>query len=237
MNRRIRQLSQAAVILLSGAIIARLLSDDLPQVLQYLARVEYAWLLAAAALLWAGMLVGRYTWRMVMRAVGHDLPFLDAMRLISMFQVASYIPGGFWHFLGIAYWAEDEDVPKTVTAVGTVINAGSAVIVALLLFFAVAPFYLPASSVLTYLPLLVAVPAGLVAVHPRVFYPVMNRGLELLGRDPIDPVLSYAELLEVFAVNLLSRAFTGAALYALAASVTQVNPALFPALTAFYAGA
>jgi hypothetical protein len=232
-----KRLSQVAVIAISGYIIADIIGQRFDQFLTYLGQINPVIFLGAAVLLIVHMIVGRYTWKMIMGYMGHPLSVIRAMTLISLFQVGSYLPGGFWHFLGIGYWAEREDIPKEVSTTGTVINAVANLIVALILFFTLGWFLLPTAGVEKYLAAIVVIPAGLVAIHPRVFYPVLNRALPLIGRDPIDAVLTYRHLLAIMAVDVITWAMKGVILYGILSAVTTVPVAHIPAFTAMYAGA
>ncbi len=228
--------SQVVVLLFSAAVIARLLSGEWSAITESLAAIRLPPVVAAIPVIWFGMFAAAYTWRMVMAGMGYELTALESFRLFWLFQAASYIPGGVWHFIGIAYWAEDA-VPKRVTTAGTAINAAANILVAVALFFAVAPFLLSMDAIGAYLPLLLVVPIGMAALHPAVFYPILNRVLLWAGYDPVDRVLAYSDLLSVFAVKVGGRLLTGAGLYMIIAAVETVPVTLIPAVAGLYAGA
>jgi uncharacterized membrane protein YbhN (UPF0104 family) len=237
MNLSLKRLSQVAVILISGYIISRHLAKDVDTFLRYLTTVDVLLLMAGIALLLVNMIVGRYTWHLMMRYLGHDIDFLRSMKLVALFQVGAYIPGGIWHFIGIGYWAETEGIPKTVTTTGTIINAVTNLLTALTMFFVIAPFYLPTSNLLQYALLVLVIPAGFVAIHPRVFYPVINRALSFVGREPIDDVLQYRHLIRIFGVNIVTWTLRGVVFYILISAVQSISITVVPALVGFYAGA
>lgn len=236
MNRSIRRASQAAVIVVAAALVVRIIAEDYAAFTQVVYTTDPALLLAGFTALVASKLVDRYTWKMMMSSLGHPLGLLRSMELISLFQVASYLPGGVWHFIGISYWAEDE-VPKKVTAVGTAINEAVALLAALTVFFAITPVYLSLASFSRYLPLLLILPAAAVALHPRVFYPVLNAGLTWIGQDTVEAVMGYSQLLAVFAVKMAAWSVRGAAFYLIMRAIGEIGLSLAPAVTALYAGA
>lgn len=237
MKFSLRKASQVAVILVSGATVAWIIIDNYAGFWAQLVNADFYLLFPGFIFLILSRLVGWYTWKLMMSYLGYPLSFFRSMKLVALFQVASYIPGGIWQFVGISYWAEEDDIPKKVTAVGTGINEASALLVATMIFFGVVPLYLPLDTFSSYIPLVLIVPSALFVLHPRIFYTVLNYSLEVIGRKTLEPLLDYSQLLGIFLVKLSAWSVRAISFYFIMNAFYDAGRSIIPLITALYAGA
>jgi hypothetical protein len=117
-----------------------------------------------------------------------------------MSMMGKYLPGKVWMVLGKVYLSGKEGVPKAEAFASAVIEIVLEIAAAVFFFFFFL-FSLVDYSVLSpgVLYLLGAVlVAGMVFLHPRVFYKVINTLLYRLKKERIEETITYRDMLELF---------------------------------------
>lgn len=220
-RRRLLPLVQIAALCALGVFIIRELSRGLGSVDWSAIRPD--WLYVAASLLLTGvsMVFSATAYRATLASVGVHPPWPVMLAATWISRLGKYLPGKVFSVAGLA-WILSRRGISGATATGMVlINAGLGVIVG----FVVAGPMLIMDPIRSYLPqawvwTAAVVVAGLIAIHPAVFFPIMNRVLARLGRPPLPlrpRLLSYIRP----AVHLLAQwVLLGLALWLLCASVT-----------------
>ncbi len=144
-----------------------------------------------------------YAWKLLLAGFGEKISTMKSITIMSVTQIGKYIPGKVWFTLGRISLANREGIAKTKGLVSVLVEAGFALLSAVLLL-AVAVFFLPRSNLpkTVYLLFLLA-PLCLVVIYP----PVLNRILAFLLRKLKRPTfkleLSYPRLLYILAIYCL----------------------------------
>jgi hypothetical protein len=190
-----RTLQVAAGLLVVGAFLLALFSQA-GQLGDYRWDVEPIYLAAAGLVALARGPFIVYPWWRIVQSWGYRLGWWRAVRLYFHSGLARYIPGQYWYVLGRAYLAENQGIPKSVTAASTLVETlmvtGSAGGVALL-GLATAPGWSAAVTALLVVlglivpPLLVAVTGS--AISARFW----DRLMRLIKRGPLPSQLSWAD--------------------------------------------
>lgn len=198
-------------------------------------RGNEAWLVLA--LLAAGLyLVGQAVlWRVIVADLVVRIPWPVALRAWMLSNMARYLPGAVWHLVGRVEMGKVAGVTRASGGLGVALEQGLLLLGALGIVAASLPFWPATSVVRQWAWLALLVPAGLVAMHPRVYFPLLNWGLVRLGRAPLPPSLGYRQLLRyalayvgVHLCNGLALAFSAVALGApLTVIPAMVGAALF----------
>ena len=164
-----------------------------------------------------GMLVGMLAWRELLAGLGSRLPLRTAGRIFLVGQLGKYIPGSVWPVLAQMDMGSDAGVPKRRMGTASVLG------IAMSLVAAIAVGALAVPALLTgdegggsYALLLLLIPIAVVALHPRVLNPVLDRGLRLLGRQPLEHRLTGPVLLRAALVSVLAWLLLGLHAYVLA---------------------
>lgn len=150
-------------------------------------------------------------WNRMLRAAEPTtrLSFAQACQTYVVSEFGRYIPGKVWTVLGKVYLGAQANISKKALLSVSVLDAGLALLSTLmigLVVLSLAAAQLDQRLVALSLALIVF---GLLAVHPRVFYPVLNVGLKKIGRTPIaaEQYLSYGLIVRLLlgygAVSLL----------------------------------
>lgn len=124
-------------------------------------------------------------WRVVLADLGSPLPLVPAARIFYVSQLGKYLPGSLWTIVGQMELARVERVPRrTSLTQGVLVLAiaiGAGVMVSVLLM----PF-LGQETFARYWWAVLLLPLILMALHPPVFGRVVNTGLRLLRREPLE---------------------------------------------------
>lgn len=161
-----------------GFVAARLASQW-PQVRDQVADASMGWLAATVALAGAGMTWIAVCWRL---ALGLSGPRPGRRRTVAWYyagEIGKYVPGGVWPVLGRGELARRGGVPRGRAYPSVGLSLVALYMAALALVAALAPLDLATrSSSRAPLALLVLLPLGAAALHPRV----LGWGRDLLVR-------------------------------------------------------
>lgn len=197
-------------------------------------RFAPGWLaLSALAVTAFYFLQGEY-WRVILRALGQDIPARPGRAVWGKSLLARYVPTNALMVVGRVVMAERYGVSKRVCLASIVyelvLGFGTAVIVG-------AYFVIKLPSLQdqpTRWAILALIPVVLVALHPRVFGPVANFGLRKLGREPLPKTLRFGRVLEVAVLYLVSWTMIGLGVFAFAAAVQSLDLSDMPYIAAAY---
>ncbi|WP_170225191.1 lysylphosphatidylglycerol synthase domain-containing protein [Nocardioides albertanoniae] len=144
------------------------------------------WVLAVAfALTVLAQGIALVMWRVVLADLGSPLPLVPAARIFYVSQLGKYLPGSLWTIVGQMELARVERVPRRTSLTQGVlvlaIAVGAGVMVSVLLM----PF-LGRETFARYWWAVLLLPLILVALHPPIFGRVVNTGLRLLRRAPLE---------------------------------------------------
>lgn len=171
------------VALVCGVFVARSIVVQWSDVRADLSQAQPAWLLASLPLAAAAMVWIAAGWGAVMRALGATP---DLRRTVAWFfagEIAKYVPGGVWAVLGRGEFARrggtpaDKAYPSVALSLATFYLAALAVATVLVPLDVANQAESPAA-----LALLVLLPVGLAAVHPRVLEPTRALVVRLTGK-------------------------------------------------------
>lgn len=198
-----------------------------------------AWLVAALAALIAGNLMVCEAWRRWLGALGDRPAFREAYWILFTANVAKYLPGSVWQFVGRVVLAERRGIAPARTAIAIAMESGcavaSALLVGLLVVWTLPGAAPPARGLAMGLGAL-----GIVALmHPTPLNAALAAAGRLTGRDLPRVPFGYGRILAMLAwyagawvVSGASMALLGAGLHAGPLGEAQVL-----ALAAGYAAA
>lgn len=155
------------------------------EVVEAFGRLEPGWVVLAVVATAGNATLAGMTWRAALADLGSRLPLAVVGRIFFVGQLGKYLPGSVWPMVMQAELGSDHGVARRRTAATTVfalllsICSGLAVVLATLPFV---PDVVPpgfAWVVLLVVPLIVV-------LHPALLGHLLDRGLRLVGREPLD---------------------------------------------------
>jgi uncharacterized membrane protein YbhN (UPF0104 family) len=171
-------------IVVAVALAVWALWSQWPQVVSAVTRLDARYLVAAALATVANLVFTGLAWRAVLADLGARLPVALAARVFFVGQIGKYVPGSLWPLIVQAELAK-RHVARRSTAAATfvlILLGGTSALVVGLLTLPFAPN--GGGSGLRWVALLV-LPAAAV-LHPGVLGRLLDRGLRLLGRPPLE---------------------------------------------------
>jgi uncharacterized membrane protein YbhN (UPF0104 family) len=150
------------------------------------------WQFAIAAVMFAIFLVvfRSLVWWKILQGLGHPLPLRPVVRVWSMSELARYVPGSVMQFVGRVFLIKPYGVPGSVCSASQILELTvfllSNIIVALssLMYFGFRNMHGLARFWLLFVAALV--PFLILLLHPRVFYPLLNRVLARLKKPSLN---------------------------------------------------
>lgn len=170
-------------------------------------------------------------WQLTLARLGVQLSFRKAARIWAGSQIVRYIPGNVWHILGRLDFAEQAGLPVDRISASMALEQVFTLLSSLGVVALTAPFWRlrPAQrELLGYWPVMVLLPLGVAALHPRIFTPLLNWALRRLKRPVMGDVLRYRDLLWLTAFYVARRSLSTAALYFVAATLAPLPLGLLP---------
>lgn len=155
------------------------------EVVQALGRLDLGLVTAAAAVTAVQLMVTGMVWRALLADLGSPLPLPLAARVFFVGQIGKYVPGSLWPVVMQAELARDHGVPRRRTASATLVMLLLGAATALMVALVSAPF-VPQVGHGRYTWLLLLVVPLVVALHPRLLGPVLDRLLGVLGGEPLE---------------------------------------------------
>lgn len=236
-SRRWRSLLQALVVAIVLLFWAQTLANNWQELSNFSWQVSWPWLLASLALLVIQMILLASIWWRALWLMGAPVGWRLASSLWLKTQIARYVPGGIWdvagrlalgHEAGISVRAMSASIVLEMAL--QVLSASVFLLVALLMRAdAKASLYLPLAALL--------LAASVVILLPPVFRRLINWGLRLLKREPLDIRVTYGDMLLLFGARMVGHLMLGIGFVMFARGVTAITWQQAPAMIAAYVGA
>jgi uncharacterized membrane protein YbhN (UPF0104 family) len=178
---------------------------------------SFAWssLLISFLILLGYLFFRVYIWMVMLHKMEASLSLRKCLKISFISTMGKYLPGKVWLVLGKVYLAGKEGIPKPIalaSAVLEVVLELTASIVFFLLFLSTRPELTALSDNLLYI-LICAVAAGLVMLHPKVFYAVINGVLRWMKKETVQESLGYTAMIYLFVNYMILVLVQGIAFY------------------------
>lgn len=201
--------------------------------IRHLQPPDWRWLALSLILAVAGIAFHPWVLARLMKALGQPVSYLEAVALSFIPLQAKYLPGGVWPLVfTIEFYRERgyrRSLAVSATTLFTALNVVSGLGIGASLGLKTLYPGLPRWWVA------VAVVLVMVALHPSISVPILNRVLGYLKRPPLEAELRYSQLLGLALVCALAWAIYAAGFAALAHSFASIAMDDYPRLLAICA--
>ena len=191
--RRVVRLLVAGLFLAAVVVV---LAAQWRQARPLLGRLSAPVVLAAWALVVAGIYATFRSWRAALADLGGTLPHAGAMRVFYLGQLGKYLPGSIWPALTQMRLGRDYRVPPRASGAAFVVFMLLVTGTGLLLGIPVLPL-LGRNAVDEYRWLVVVLPAAVLVVAPPVLNRAMALALRVARRPPLPAPMSLGGILRV----------------------------------------
>jgi len=175
-----------------------------------------------------------WAWYLITVKLGIALSISDTLKSWFYSQLGKYLPGKVWLLLSRFYFYESKGRSKKSISVALYFEMATMIGAACLIFLAVLIFHKEKWSYYSWrqlgwvLPLLLL---GFASLHPRVLQKISNWVLVRFKREPLSFSFSYADILWILFVCIISWMVGGVGFYFFVDSVYPVTPDYIPFLT------
>ncbi|MGH8892332.1 MAG: lysylphosphatidylglycerol synthase domain-containing protein [Actinomycetes bacterium] len=179
-------------VLLSGLLVVAMvvafgwaLAGQWSEIVDQLGEQRPAVLAGSLALALAGVYLSFLLWRGVLATLDSPIAVRPAARLFFVTQLGKYLPGAVWPVVAQMRMGREMGVPRQRMALAFLLTLGLTTLVGVLVGVAALPALLRAEGRVVLLGLLV-VPVLVALLVPRVLNGLLDRGLRLIGRPPLE---------------------------------------------------
>lgn len=210
-RRRWRLALRLAFVLAVAAGVAFALADQWHDVATRLSRLSAPYAVGAFGCFAAGLWFSMLAWRAVLADLGSPLPAGAAARVFFVGQLGKYLPGSVWPAVAQAEMGADLGVPRSRSVAAYLIATGVSVVTGAVVGVMALPALLSGTGGV-YAWALLAAPAGVLMLHPRVLNPLLRKAFSLLRRPPLEEPLTGRGMLTAGALYVVTwLAFGGQA--------------------------
>ncbi len=213
------------VIILILFYLLRFLYENWIEVSTFDFQLKYHYLLISLPVLFGFFLLRVYCWRMILEKMDIFLSMRKSMKISFVSMMGRYLPGKVWLIMGKVYLSGKEGVPR-VEAFASVVMEIVLEIVASIFFFFFFLFSFTEQSLLSHKVIYflgVIMVVGLVFLHPKVFYRIINFILLRWKNEEIKMYMRYRDIIQLFAVYNLIVLFQGIAFYFFVNAICYVS--------------
>lgn len=197
MNKHFRTVIGALLTLIVCYFVYRAFSNQWAAARNHDWQLVPGWLALSAVIMLIDMALLFYLWTVLLKATsGRMLRFSAAYRISVLANLGKYIPGKVWTVAGMVYLLSDEDIPPQPALVSSALHQAFTLIPGAVFITAVlgTQVWGEASAIVV----LAALTVGILALYPPMFRKLLNLGLSLFRRPPIDFDLSFTSAFLLF---------------------------------------
>ncbi len=221
-SRRVRLALQIGLAVLIFGFLVLTVIDQWSEIQNEGVHFHVAWLAPAIVILPLFYVFSALGWEITLRFLGHPIGFGRAQVAWGQPLLARYVPGSVLYVLGRVLLSERAGVPRRLTIASIVyeqaISATSAIVVA--------AYFIINHPDLQGQPLrwvvLLAIPAAILLLHPRIFGPLANRALKAFGREPLPALVPLRGVIGLIVFYSLNWVVVALGIYCVARSVTYI---------------
>jgi uncharacterized membrane protein YbhN (UPF0104 family) len=203
------------VVALILFFLIRFLISNWRQVAAFDFTFTYGYLILSFPILFVFFFLRVYAWQAILKKMKISLPLRKCLKVSFLSMMGKYLPGKVWTVLGKVYLSDKEGVPKAEALTSVIIEIVLEIVASIFFFF----FYLFSimeqpllSPKVLYLLGLILV-GGLVFLHPRVFYRVINTLLSKIKKETIPEAIKHSDIIPIFLFYIVIVLVQGVAFY------------------------
>jgi uncharacterized membrane protein YbhN (UPF0104 family) len=200
----------------AGAFVVRAISDQWTMVRSSLADARPAWLVAALLCAAAGMVTVAFPWRTALTILGATADRASIVAWYFMGEVGKYLPGGVWPVVGRGELAYRGGISRAAAYASVALSLGALYLAAMLMVVVLLPLRVAGDHGAEALWVLLLLPAGLAALHPRPLGWLVGRAEKLLRRELAIDVPPWSATMGLVARYLPSWLLIGTATWCVA---------------------
>jgi hypothetical protein len=191
------KIAQVLILLVIAFFIGRSVWESRAQVREAVLHIDAGLTVLSAFLMIACGVLVAMGWNFILAALGNRISHLRMVRVYFLSELGKYLPGKLWTPMSRILMAERAGIPKVMAVATMGTQMVIQIISAMLAVMLTLPFLPLLSGELSrkLLYFAVIIPAGLIALHPRIFNPILNWLLARVSKVSLQARLQYRFIL------------------------------------------
>jgi glycosyltransferase 2 family protein len=181
---RIASAAGAVIAVAGGAFLIRVIVNEWSAVRSTLADAQPAWLVAGFLCAAVAMVSVALPWRVGLTMVGATLDRGATVAAYFVGEVGKYVPGGIWPVVGRAELVRRGGVSRARSYASVALSLGALYLAGMLVVALLVPVRFASDDGAAALWVLVLLPVGVLALHPRPLGWVLERAERMVGSSP-----------------------------------------------------
>jgi hypothetical protein len=186
------KIASVSVVVAIFGVIAKIFIDNWHKVPFDRIHFHYGYLAAGLGIIIPGSILPVLLWRYILSLLNEHPSMLHLWRVATYSQVARYLPGRIWQYMGRVYWGKKMGISETNILLSSLLE---------MIFFLSSAFFVSFFSLnlfvsVAYQYALAAITlAMLIFLHPRVLEKAVNLLAKRLLPKPVTLTFSYGRIL------------------------------------------
>jgi len=184
-KRRLAQISTVVgivIVVVALSFVIRRVASEWDEVRQAVGDASPVWVAVGFVLCALGMMSIGWTWTDVLALLGARVDRIRTLGWYFVGELGKYLPGGVWPVLGRGEMARRGGVARTQAYASVALSLITLYLAAMLLAVGLLPFALGGDGPGGWAVVLLLLPLGLAALHPRALETVIGLARRLTGR-------------------------------------------------------
>ncbi len=199
---------------------------------------NYFYLILSFIILGFAFVQMSFIWNYILRKLEPDnrLSQLEALKIYTTAEFGKYAPGKVWNILGMVYLGGKKGLSKRNILIASILESVLATVVMLLVGIVFSAIFLSSINPLFYLFAFASVVVGLIAIHPKVFYPLFNFVLKKLKKTEAVPAnfLKQKDILKIIIFYIGVSLLFGIAFFFFVKSLVVISLVALPGIIGLF---
>ena len=232
-RRLLARLLQAAIVIATVYFLGAYIVRSWDSIKDFDWTLDAGWLAASGVAFLVFYFAQAGFWWSLLRGCGARAEFWPAASVWGKSILARYLPGNVFMFVGRAWMSHAQGLAVERVTAAMVYEQALGLCSALLAIAVLFPFweYRPGLTALS----LIAIPALVALMHPRIFGPLAGRVLRLFRRPSLEVTLGFGAVLWLLLLFTLDWLVAGAGAWLLARATTGLGVDALPLVIIAYA--
>lgn len=183
--------------------LGKTLFDNWQKIREYQFSFNYSYLAVSWIFLTLAIIALALIWKKIFKLLDpkQEIANFAAFKIFISAWFGKYVPGKLWQPLGIVYLGKQQGLGTKPLAVSVILDNVLSLVAAFLLSFLFLGAKISQGLANFYILGAVIIVGGLVFIHPRIFYPVLNFILRRLKAPALSiqevPLLTYSRIIQL----------------------------------------
>jgi len=224
---------QYIIILVIFIFIGKYLYNSWNEISNYSWEINILLLILSYFFLFLFFIITPIGWRLILKHLKEKLNYKKTIKYWFLSQLGKYIPGKIWFVLGRIYYCKKEGISIKNSFASMTLETALNAFASLIIFLLSLLFWTEGKE--QFLPLVILVPIALIFLHPKIFIGLLNFGLKIIKKKPININIRYKDILFLTSLFCVFWIIQGFAFSLFVSVIYPIEISLYPILIGIFA--